>query len=920
MLNPSEDDLWNLLREASGMPYGAAQIALIEQVLARADSIGSDDLAFTARMLATTAYTHGGEPAKSFVTFSWCLAEYDRDPVRYQRHTHNLLWHFKYMISALRRFPEIPLSRTYAALDDMERRYRSGGHSMHAVYAYRQSIAAHVGDVDEAEKWFQKWNTAARDGLSDCAGCDPTSKAHWLASQHRDEEAIAVAEPVLGGKLTCVEQPQSILTTLLLPYARTGRDDSARDAHRRAYRVMRSNLADFGQISVHLTFLALTGNENLAREILIRHLPWLDVAPSPADEMDFAAAGALVLRRLREAGHGATTVHRPAHGSRAAADLSVADLEATLVATATDLASRFDARNGTGEQSRQVRDTIEAEPRNAQIPIATATARRVRPAGPTPIKTIEPPAIPAAASVDELLDLAEDHWHCDRVADALAVATEFDERHALTELDPLQRARRADLNGLVCANSNDLEMAEISWGSAIDRYAEAGDELRRQMARCRVAVLMCRTDRADVGLPIAEDATSYLAVHAPKDRLTAVHRRMALAYMFAGRADDALQSLDEAERYIDHDNFAQARPKLATERAGMLAEFGRLPEAGTAAEAAREVCRERGYQEGVATCCWIIGRIAELNADLPKAIACYEEGLATADDESLRRSLRRQRAVMLSRTSRAAESIDDLIDEVASAGDDDVDSALIARHALAVAYVNSDQPLDAAEVAEETLGTLPDGDPRSELVRHVLAQALRALGQPDAALEQLGVIADSGRRRGSDELVAEMHEQMGDLLDSLDRDAEAAARYATAAASYDTAGQQLASARARRRTAMSLMWAERVDEAIQALADADMATLTLTTSPDHDGGTGTEGEAAVAWERAMLACEGARILARSGDLDAALLRAASAPDQLNRLGDANAARFAASVLAHLLDRAERDQEAAALRKLYGIPQ
>ena len=42
---------------------------------------------FAARMQATTAYVYGGEPAKSFVTFSWCRREFDRDPSRYdQRH------------------------------------------------------------------------------------------------------------------------------------------------------------------------------------------------------------------------------------------------------------------------------------------------------------------------------------------------------------------------------------------------------------------------------------------------------------------------------------------------------------------------------------------------------------------------------------------------------------------------------------------------------------------------------------------------------------------------------------------------------------------------------------------------------------------------------------------------------------------
>ena len=59
-------------------------------------------------------------------------------------------------------------------------------------------------------------------------------------------------EPVLAGTLTCSEQPQGILTNLLLPYVRTGRLDQARDAHHRAYRLHRPNLADLGDIADHI--------------------------------------------------------------------------------------------------------------------------------------------------------------------------------------------------------------------------------------------------------------------------------------------------------------------------------------------------------------------------------------------------------------------------------------------------------------------------------------------------------------------------------------------------------------------------------------------------------------------------------------------------------------------------------------------
>ena len=114
----SEEDLWSLLRQAYHMPYGGAQIALVEQVVQHADAGGHDELRLAARLFATTAYVHGGEPAKSFVTFSWCRAEYDAHPERFDGDDeHMLLWQFKYMVNGLLKFPAVPLARTYDVLD-----------------------------------------------------------------------------------------------------------------------------------------------------------------------------------------------------------------------------------------------------------------------------------------------------------------------------------------------------------------------------------------------------------------------------------------------------------------------------------------------------------------------------------------------------------------------------------------------------------------------------------------------------------------------------------------------------------------------------------------------------------------------------------------------------------------------------------
>src|SRR4051794_16682449 len=144
-----------------------------------------------------------------------------------------------------------------------------------------------------------------------------------------------------------------------------------------------------------------------------------------------------------------------------------------------------------------------------------------------------------AMTADELLELAELHHRFERAVDAAEVTEMFDIRYGTAPLSTVQRARRADLHGLTAANANDLAVAEIAWMSALDLFTEAGDELRRQIVRSRLGQLMCRTDRAEIGVPITQDATDWLTARGPAHLVPTAYRRMAFAYMLAGRGDEA---------------------------------------------------------------------------------------------------------------------------------------------------------------------------------------------------------------------------------------------------------------------------------------------------------------------------------------------------------------------------------------------
>jgi tetratricopeptide (TPR) repeat protein len=927
------------------MPYGAARTALVEQVVQHADAGSYDDLRFAARMMATTAYTYGGEPAKAFVTFSWCLRAYDRDPGTRDRDDERLLlWHFKYMVNALPSFPEVPLGRTYSVIEDMERRYRSGGHSLHAVYRQRWGVAHHIGDAVAANAWYERWCAAPRDENSDCAGCDPGAKVAHLAACGRDEEAVALAEPLLNRQLTCTEQPQSILTELLLPYLRTGRLAEAADAHRRAYRLMRGNLADLASIAEHVMFCVRTGNEPRGLEIVERHLGWLDRSPSPWATMRFAAAAARLLDRLAAGGHADMTVRRPVPGKRGAmddgpagdggaasgrgaaasrgaaagrtaADVPLPELAAQLAAQARELGARFDARNGTTHQGAAVAAWLAAEPVVGHLPLSAVDQRRrtlvAPPPSPSPRPSEPGSARPPAGDGGtawpddpaELLDLGERLFREHRTRRARAAWARFDERHPADTLTPLLAARRVDASGLLATSDDRHEEAERCWREAADGYGLAGDEVRRQVTRSRLGTLLCGTDRYEQGLPMVEEATAYIVANGGPERRAGAELRLAHALGLGQRPMAALEAVERAMAHAD--DMPDADPLLDAEvamrRAQYLLTLGRTEEAAGSAGLARERFAAAGDPPAAALAYLLYAHALTDLADHAGAAAAFGAALerSTEPDVVLSAQLGRGRAHLAGGEPGAA--VEPLVEAVAGFVAEGNDSAAtFARFDLAAAYHAAGQPLDAAEAAEEALPELERLGARdaADRCRYLLSLVYRALDQPDEALSLLDQLVTN--LDGFDNLPgrSQMHEEAGHILYQQDRDATAARRFGAAADGYRDAGLTLDEVRSRRWMALALRWADEIDEAIVTLATAEESAQRL---PADDAST--------TWERAMLAFDGARVLIGAGQIDDALRRAVVSGDGFRSIGAFSEALQADLLHAELLLRLERPEDA-----------
>jgi tetratricopeptide (TPR) repeat protein len=832
-----------LLEEAQDMPYGAAKTLVVEEAVRTADAAGDAELAFEARMELVEAYQFGAEPGKSFVPFSWCLAAYDAEPDRYADHLHSLLWDFKWMVGNLTDFPEIPLMRTYAVLDDMERRWRDGGHSLHAVHRYRELVAAHVGDVETELEQFRLWCAAPRDDLSNCVGCDPTGKIEHLNRHRRYEEAVDLAAPVLQGRMTCREQPRQILTALLKPYVHTGRFAEAADAHRRAYRSLRDDRGELEPIASHIEFCALTGNEVRALEMVERHLSWLDDAPSPHAEMSFAAAAALALRRMDPD----LTVRR-----RGGADATAAALADELAQRAADIATRFDARNGTPKQSKLVANSLAQPPWAEFVPLSD-TARRAaqrsaqRRSEAFATKPAPPPAVDPTLTGDDLLDQAERWWVADDRERAEAGWTAFADRVPEAERSPAQRARLAEADGLLSVE-RDPQHALAVWREAMGAYAALGEQTRVLRIRARIGLLLCQL--GDVAEGVATGEQPLRALVEADDRGGRTPWGIMLGLMLAGTGREG-EAEREVRRVLDADG---------------LEERHRVYAAYTLADL---LVRRDDHDGAVALFTHVVD---------------HGTGRMAVD-------ARFRRGRLLSQTERAEDAVADLVESVAEfTARSAAEQAAVARVDLAVAYLNTGRLSEAAEVAEEAVAGLT-GSAAAELLpqaRHILATVYRELGELDPALELIRTtIAGADPDLPADDL-ARLREEEGDLLDRLDRDGEAVGVYEAAAGGYGAADAALDRIRVLRKAARSARFAQRPDDAVRLLASVEAALMALPSAePEvafHAAG--------LDYDRAVLAQDSGRHDEAIGLLD----RAADAYDVIGADDNAADARLTMAML------------------------
>ena len=267
----SDPRIRELIDDADGLEDGTARVAMLEEAVNLADSLGDVIAAYEARLELIEAAVFSGHPRQALVAYAWCLAKQPEDPELFDEY--ELIWRYKWVATRTASFPTIPRSEILAAVDDMESRIRRLGGTSRIVHDVRWTLLADMGRYDEAAQEFALWKDAPADDFSDCDACELDSEVWWHLQIDQRETALTLAKPILAGKMSCTYVPQMTYAQVLEPLWKAQRTEEAATYHRRGYRTLRDVPSDLNEASNHLLYLALSENKSKGVRVLERFLP-----------------------------------------------------------------------------------------------------------------------------------------------------------------------------------------------------------------------------------------------------------------------------------------------------------------------------------------------------------------------------------------------------------------------------------------------------------------------------------------------------------------------------------------------------------------------------------------------------------------------------------------------------------------------
>jgi hypothetical protein len=350
----SYDRLEELRDQAYRMPVSDARIAVWEEAVRVADTLGDIDEGFDVRTYLMIDANEWGRPDIELVAYAWCLAQYDKDPQRFKREEFSLHWTYKRVLGTLMAFPSIPRARIESAFDDYKSRLERLGKPLSPHDEFRLRFELHRGDTEAVDRAYSQFKRHGRASDLDCRACQLHGEVRYQLFKDNLEAGVDAAQVLFKKHApNCNRIPHATHGIVLEPLLQLGRVDEAA-VHHHDYQRIKNDEGMINVVAMHLNYLAYVNDIPNAVKLLEKHLPWAYRTKDAENRFDFLAATLPLFARLKDTPLLKMRLAKDFPNYEEHGEYDVVLLETFIRNELAEMAKQFDARNATDTFSKRI--------------------------------------------------------------------------------------------------------------------------------------------------------------------------------------------------------------------------------------------------------------------------------------------------------------------------------------------------------------------------------------------------------------------------------------------------------------------------------------------------------------------------------------------------------------------------------------
>jgi hypothetical protein len=344
------DQVRELIAEARKLPDSLTKFDLLDEAVRLADLHQDIRLGVDARLPFLHVARNLLRGDQMAVAFTWCLHQYDQQPELFAGR--DLLDDYAELIGQLANFDSITRRQLDDMFDDLSARMTGEGRSLALVWAMKRELAPDVGDRDLSREAMRQLGRLGRDGQLSTAN----RFYHTLFVGDEDEAMrIADADWLTPGRSL---PPSTKWYKCLILLLKRGRWDDLRRWQNRAIGAVRVHDTYYWEYGAVVASLALSGRVPEAVKLCGQCQRAIREFTDPLTRLHFHLNMVVLFDRLHALGTETVLVrfNDTAPGRRPNGRYVVAEVREWMRREATELAARFDRRNGTDYYAEQLRE------------------------------------------------------------------------------------------------------------------------------------------------------------------------------------------------------------------------------------------------------------------------------------------------------------------------------------------------------------------------------------------------------------------------------------------------------------------------------------------------------------------------------------------------------------------------------------